>query len=52
MTKQELIDKIAQIKQRPNPKVYTRITGYYRATENFNDAKLAELKQRKHYKVA
>lgn len=47
-----LATKIEKIKQRPAPKVYTRITGYYRATENFNDAKLAEFRQRKHFKVA
>ena len=43
--------KIAKLKERPAPKIYTRITGYYRATENFNDAKLAEFRQRKHFKV-
>lgn len=59
MTKEMAQEKIAEIETQMNdPKlcegtasVYTRVSGYYRAVNNFNNGKRAEVKERKHYAV-
>ena len=48
---QTIVNKIEEIKSRPNPVVYTRVTGYYRAVENFNEGKITEYEDRTEYKV-
>lgn len=52
-------EKITEIEAQMNdPKlcegtasVYTRVSGYYRAVNNFNNGKKQEVKERKHYNV-
>ena len=60
MTSQEKIqEKITEIESKMNdPKlcegtasVYTRVSGYYRAVNNFNNGKKREVLERKHYSV-
>lgn len=43
--------KIEEIKSRPSPQVFTRVTGYYRAVSNFNIGKQAEYANRLEYAV-
>ena len=53
-------EQIVQIKSKINDphlcdgtaEVYTRISGYYRPTSNFNDGKVAEFTQRLEYSIA
>jgi anaerobic ribonucleoside-triphosphate reductase len=52
MSKQAVIEKIAEVKSRKKPLVFTRVTGYYRAVSNFNEGKQAEFSNRLEYKVA
>lgn len=57
MTKEQAQEKIAEIKTQMNdPKlcegtasIYTRVSGYYRALNNFNNGKKQEVTERKHY---
>ena len=51
MTITEIKTKINNIKQRPVPLVFTRVTGYYRAVQNFNDGKQSEFEDRLEYKI-
>lgn len=59
MTKEQAKEKITEIESKMNdPKlcegtasVYTRVSGYYRAVNNFNNGKKQEVKERKHYNV-
>ena len=59
MTKEQVKEKITEIEAQMNdPKlcegtasVYTRVSGYYRAVNNFNNGKKQEVKERKHYNV-
>ena len=58
-TKEQAQEKITEIETQMNdPKlcegtasVYTRVSGYYRAVNNFNNGKKQEVKERKHYAV-
>jgi len=46
----ELKEKLKTVKGRKT-EVYTRIVGYYRQVNNFNDGKRAEYKDRKNYNL-
>lgn len=59
MTNETINNKIEELERAMNdPKlcegtasVYTRVSGYYRAVNNFNEGKKREVAERKHYKV-
>ena len=59
MTKEQAKEKITEIESKMNdPKlcegtasVYTRVSGYYRALNNFNNGKKQEVSERKHYSM-
>lgn len=59
MTKEQAKEKITEIETQMNDaklcegtaSVYTRVSGYYRALNNFNNGKKQEVSERKHYSV-
>ena len=56
MTAQEKIQEIEYKMNDPKlcegtASVYTRVSGYYRALNNFNNGKKREVSERKHYSV-
>ncbi len=59
MTKKDIITKIQEIKSemkspdlaKGTAEVYTRISGYYRSVNNFNDGKCQEFEERKEYNI-
>ena len=56
MTAQEKITEIESKMNDPllcegTASVYTRVSGYYRALNNFNNGKKQEVSERKHYSV-
>ena len=51
MTTTQLQEQITKIKSRPRPNIYTRVTGYYRCVENFNDAKQSEFNDRRSFQI-
>ena len=57
MTKEQILKQIADLKQQKEKttgtpcEVYSRVVGYLRPVQNWNDGKKQEYEMRKHYKV-